>query len=150
MCILFWVFEDKLVEKLVFGRSGLNSSVFEKLFISYSCISFIKQCSLRSFCIKMLYFSKFDFSRFSINRTCCLIDWEKFLVTICLARKIWNSIGKISKIFDWEKFQNFNWEKFEILGLESLRNWGFCSVGLKLMKLTCVIDWLCHYMMLSN
>ena len=27
-----WVFEDNLIEKLVFGRSGLNSSVFEKLF----------------------------------------------------------------------------------------------------------------------
>ena len=40
---------DKLVEKLVFGRSGLNSSVFEKLLISYSCISFMKYYALRSF-----------------------------------------------------------------------------------------------------
>ena len=29
---------------------------FEKLLISYSCISFIKYCALRSFCIKLLCF----------------------------------------------------------------------------------------------
>ena len=30
---------------------------------------------------------------------------------------------------------NFDiWEKIEILGLESLRNWGFCSIRLKVMK----------------
>ena len=48
--------------------------------------------------------------------------------------------GKFQKFSIGKIFKNFNWEKFEILGLESLRNWGFCSVGLKLMKLTCVID----------
>ena len=48
-----------MVEKLLFGRSRLNSSVFEKLFVSYSCIFFIKQCALRSFCIKMLSFFKY-------------------------------------------------------------------------------------------
>ena len=48
---------DKLIENLVFGRSVLNSRVFEKLFISYSCVLFIKHCAL-SFCIKMLCFSK--------------------------------------------------------------------------------------------
>ena len=42
------------------------------------------------------------------------------------------------------------WEKFEILGLETKWNWGFCLIGLRSIKLTCVIDWLCHYMMLSN
>ena len=54
-------FGEKLVEKLVFGRSGLNSSVFEKLLISYSCILFMKYCALRSFCIKLLCFSKIWF-----------------------------------------------------------------------------------------
>ena len=69
-------FEDNLIENLDFGRFGLNSSIFEKLFISYSCILLIIQCALRSFCIKMLYFlkQKTDCSRFSINRTCCSID----------------------------------------------------------------------------
>ena len=52
---------DKLIENFVFGRSRLNSRVFEKLFISYSCILFIKYCALRSFCIKMLSFSKILF-----------------------------------------------------------------------------------------
>ena len=61
-------FEDKLIENLVFGRSGLNSRVFEKNFISYSCILLIKYGTLRSFCTKMLCFSKnCFFSRFSIN-----------------------------------------------------------------------------------
>ena len=64
----FW---DKLLGKLVFGRSRLNSSVFEKLLISYSCISLMKYCALRSFCIKLLCFQKFKFSRFSIDRICC-------------------------------------------------------------------------------
>ena len=41
-------------------------------------------------------------------------------------------------------------KKIEFLGLETKRNWGFCSIGLRLVKLTCVIDWLCHYMMLFN
>ena len=51
-------FEDKLIENLVFGRSGLNSRVFEKLFISYSCILFIKHCALRSVCNKNAQFFK--------------------------------------------------------------------------------------------
>ena len=46
-----------MVEKLLFGRSRLNSS------------------ALRSFYSKMLYFSKkIDFSRFSIDRICLLTD----------------------------------------------------------------------------
>ena len=56
-----WVVEDKLIQKCVFGRFGLNTSVFEKHFISYSCILFIKYYALRSFCIKLLYSSKFWF-----------------------------------------------------------------------------------------
>ena len=64
-----------MFKNLVFGRSGLNSSVFEKLYISYSCILFIKQRDLRSFCIKLLCFSKnyffqiFDRSNLLLNRS---------------------------------------------------------------------------------
>ena len=54
-------FEDKLIDNLVFGRSRLNSSVFENFLISYSCNSFMKYCVLRSFCIKLLCFSKIWF-----------------------------------------------------------------------------------------
>ena len=70
-----WVFEDNLIEKLVSGRSRLNSSVFEKLFVSYSCILFIKQCTLRSFCINLLCVSNFHFSKFLIDRS-CFFDWN--------------------------------------------------------------------------
>ena len=56
-----WVVEDKLFQKCVFGRSGLNTSVFEKHFISYSCILFIKYYTLRSFYLKLLCFSKICF-----------------------------------------------------------------------------------------
>ena len=77
-----WVFEDNLIEKLVFGRFWLNYSVFEKLLISYSCISFMKHYALRSFCIKLLCFSKkfdfFFFFRFSI------LDQIFFMHHLCL------------------------------------------------------------------
>ena len=83
-------FEDKLIENLDFGRSGLNSSVFEKLFVSYSCIFFyIKQCALRSFCIKMLCFSKIWFFQ-TFDRSNLFFDQSKlrlkFLVWDCLTR----------------------------------------------------------------
>ena len=56
-----------MFENLVFGRSGLNLSVFEKLYISYSCILFIKQCVLRSFCIKnAMFFKKLLFLDFRL------------------------------------------------------------------------------------
>ena len=110
-----WVFEDKLVEKLVFGRSGLNSSVFEKLLISYSYISFIKQCALRSFCIKMLYFSNFEFSRFSIDRIYLSINqkWDKnFGLNLPSLIGAWLMLDRSNLFFDWSNLI-FNWSKFE-------------------------------------
>ena len=86
-------FEDKLIENLVFGRSGLNSRVFEKLFISYSYILFVKHCALRSFCIKMLcFFKKLIFPNFqSIESVARLIEIAiKFLIWICLTRLAFN------------------------------------------------------------
>ena len=80
-------FKDKLIENLIFRRSGLNSMVFEKNFISYSCILFIKHCAL-SFCIKMLCFSKkLIFPDFwSIKPIAWTIEIAiKNLVWICLA-----------------------------------------------------------------
>ena len=82
-------FENKLIENIDFGRSGLNSSVFEKLFVSYSCIFFLKQCALRSFCIKMLCFSKiwffqtFDRSNLFFNQSKLRL---KFLVWVYLTQ----------------------------------------------------------------
>ena len=60
-CVWSLRFKEILIENLIFGRSGFNTSVFEKHFISYSCILFIIYCTLRSFCIKMLCFSKICF-----------------------------------------------------------------------------------------
>ena len=96
-------FEDKLIENLVFGRSGLNSSVLEKLFVSYSCIFYIKQCALRSFCIKMLCFSKIWFFQ-TFDRSNLFFDQSKlrlkFLVWVCLTRLMfdWFSIDRNWKI----------------------------------------------------
>ena len=71
-----------MIENLVFGRFGLNSRVFGKLFISYLCILFIKHCALRSFCIKMLCFSKIWFFQ--------IFDWSNLLLDRSKLRlKIW-------------------------------------------------------------
>ena len=101
-------FEDKLVEKLIFGRSGLNSSVFEKLLISYLCISFMKHYAWRSFYIKMLYFSKICFSRFSIDRICCSTDRK------CVKSFGLNLPGSIDirSMLDRSKLKNFQFLSF--------------------------------------
>ena len=53
-----WVLRTNWLKNLVFGRSGLNSSVFKRLLISYSCISFMKHNALRSFLHKIALFFK--------------------------------------------------------------------------------------------
>ena len=64
-----------MIENLNFGKSRFNTTVFEKHFISYSCILFIKYYALRSFCIKLLCFSKncifqiFDRSNLLLDRS---------------------------------------------------------------------------------
>ena len=51
-------FDDKLIEKLVFRRSGLNSSVFEKTF-NLILMHFIHETlCFEEFLHKLLYFSK--------------------------------------------------------------------------------------------
>ena len=73
-----------MIENLDFGRSGLNSRVFEKLFISYSCILFIIQCALRSFCIKMLcFFKKLIFPDFQS------IESFSWLIEIAIKILVW-------------------------------------------------------------
>ena len=51
-CVWSLRFKEILIENLIFGRSEFNTSVFEKHFISYSCILFIKYYALRNFYIK--------------------------------------------------------------------------------------------------
>ena len=64
-----------MIENLNFGKTGFKTSGFEKHFISYSCILFIKYYAFRSFCIKLLCFSKncvfqiFDQSNLFLDRS---------------------------------------------------------------------------------
>ena len=95
-----WLFGDKKVEKLVFGRSGLNSCVFEKLLNSYSCISFIKYSGLSGFYIKYpLFFKNVTFLDFqSIKAITQPIKIAiKILVWIYLTQSVldWCSIDRI-------------------------------------------------------
>ena len=93
MCLMFEFLRTNWLKTLVFGRFGLNSSVFEKLLISYSCISFIKYCALRSFCVKLLRFSKFWIFQ-TFNRSNLFFDQSKlqlkFLVWVCLTRLVFD------------------------------------------------------------
>ena len=95
LCLCCW---DKKCEKLVFGRSGQNTSVFEKHFISYSCILFIKYYTLRSLCIKLLCFSYFQ----SIE--CDFQSIEKF--QIFQVQLLLNQIG-IRSMLNRSKLKNF-------------------------------------------
>ena len=107
-----------MIENLDFGRSGLNSSVFEKLFVSHSCIFFlIKQCALRSFYIKMLCFSKNLFFQI-FNRSNLLLDRLKMRLKFWIQFSWLNrcSIGAGSIEIDFRLIQsNFrpikNWSK---------------------------------------
>ena len=92
--------EVKLIENFVFGRSGLNSSVFEKLLISYSCILFIIQCALRSFYIKMLCFSKIWFFQ-TFNRSNLFFDQPKLQLKFL----VWVYLTQL--MFDQSQLKNF-------------------------------------------
>ena len=101
-------FEVKLFENLVFGRSRSNSRVFEKNFISYSCILFIKHYALRSFYIKMLCFSNIWFFQISIDQTCCSTDRKCIKI---LGLNLLGSIG-IRSMLDRLKLKNFQFLSF--------------------------------------
>ena len=74
MCLMFALW-GQIYWKSWFWKIWVEFKCFWKSFrLILKHLFFIKQCALRSFCIKMLCFSKTDFSRFSINRTCCSID----------------------------------------------------------------------------
>ena len=111
-----------MIENLDFGRFGLNLSVFEKLFVSYSCIFLIKQCALRSFCIKMLFFKKIWFFQ-TFDRSNLFFDKSKlrlkFLIWVCLTRLMFDqfSIDRNWKIFSFYVFdQNIFFMHYLCLG----------------------------------
>ena len=75
-----WEFKDNWWKILILEKLG-SKSVFEKYFISYLCILFIKFNALRSFCIKLLWFSKICFFQ-NFDRLNLFLDrsklWLKF------------------------------------------------------------------------
>ena len=86
-----------------FGRSRFNTSVFEKHFISYSCIFFIKYYALRSFCIKLLCFLKNWFFQ-NFNRSNLFLDRSKLRLKIWFGSVYFDQcsivVGSIEDIFD--------------------------------------------------
>ena len=83
-CLREWI------ENLNFGKTRFKTCVFEKHFISYSCMWFIKFNVLRSFCIILLCFSKnwffqnFDRSNLFFNQL--ELHLKCLWVSICFDR----------------------------------------------------------------
>ena len=101
------------IENINVWRTGFKTCVFEKHFISYSCIIFIKYNALRSFCTKLLWFFKnLFFLEFRLI--------EPVFRSIKIAIKIFglsmpDSID-VRSILDWSQLKNFQflcfWPKF--------------------------------------
>ena len=102
VCLFEFFFWD-IKWKSCFGRSGLNTYVFEKHFISYSCILFIKSNALRSFWSKMIDFSKLCFFQ-NFDQSKVIFDRSKMFKTqyksFWLARSVQACFGSIEGIFD--------------------------------------------------
>ena len=104
-----WVVDDKLIQKCVFGRSGLNTSVFEKHFISYSYILFIKYYALRSLCIKLLCFSKFWVFQI-FNRSSVIFDQSRKILDFSSLASAWLDWYSIdARPIETEKFSIFKY-----------------------------------------
>ena len=101
-----WVFGDKRVEKLVFGRSGLNSCVFE----TFKLMHFIHDiCWIELFLHKICSsFQKFQNSKFSLDRLKLRLKfWFEFAcLDRCLidARSIESLFRSIEAQFQLIKF----------------------------------------------
>ena len=70
-----------MFEHLNFEKTGFKTSVFEKHFISFSCILFIKFNALRSFCNILLWFSKNYFFQ-NFDRSKVFFDRSKLWLKI--------------------------------------------------------------------
>ena len=84
-----WEFKEKLIENLNFGRSGFNTSVFEKHFISYSCILFVRLNLIN-------HFVGFILCQFAYNSAFRnpAFRWES-----CKGN-VWESVKKCSRLCD--------------------------------------------------
>ena len=87
-----WEFKDNWWKILILEKLG-SKSVFEKHFISYLCILFIKFNALRSFYTKLLCFSNFFFPKFR--------SIEPLFRSIEIAIKIFSQPLLFRSMLDW-------------------------------------------------
>ena len=102
-----------MIENLNLGKTRFKTSVFEKHFISYSCILFIKFYTLKSFYINLLCFSKNCFFQ-NFDRLNLFLNQLKFWLKFWLA----------SVCFDWCSIDAGSFEAFSI-------NWTYFSINRK-------------------
>ena len=112
MCLMFALWEQ-IDWKSWFWKIWVEFKCFWKTFRLILMHLFIKQCALRSFCIKMLCFSKiwffqtFDWLNLFFDQSKLRL---KFLVWVCLTRLIFDrfSIDRNCKIFSFYVFDQKN------------------------------------------
>ena len=101
VCCLSFFWDIK--RKSCFGGSRINTCVFGKHFISYSCIFLIKSNALRSYSteiglfFKNLIFQNFDRSKLFFDRSKMFL---KSLKSFWLVRSVLDWFGSIEGIFD--------------------------------------------------
>ena len=113
MCLMFALW-GQIYWKSWFWKIWVEFKCFWKSFrLILKHLFFIKQCALRSFCIKMLCFSKIWFFQ-TFDRSNLFFDQSKlrlkFLIWVCLTRLMFDqfSIDRNWKIFSFYVFdQNF-------------------------------------------
>ena len=145
-----------MIENLVLGRSGLNSSVCKELFISYLCISFMKFVGLSSFCINF-FFQNCNCSRFSIDRSSIFTDQNsKVLFLKKVSPHVFFTVSRtFEKLFSLSLFDRSNLRVFVIFFHKSLQ--GFCPQALVSLlypsffnKITCFMHFHAFYFKNSN
>ena len=110
MCLMFALW-GQIDWKSLFWKIWVEFKCFWKTFrLILMHFFIIKQCALRSICIKMLYFSKFWFFQ-TFDRSNLFFDQSKlqlkFLVWVCLTQLMfnWFLIDRNWKIFSFYVFE---------------------------------------------
>ena len=116
-----------MFKHLNFGKTGFKTSVFEKHFISYSCILFIKFNALMIFCNILLWFSKNCFFQ-NFDQSKVFFDQSKLPLKFWFGSVCFDqcSIGSRSiKAFstDWIYF-SIDWKSYR----ESFKKLSFSRV----------------------
>ena len=120
-----------MFENLNFGKTGFKTSVFEKHFISYSCILFITYYALRSFYIILLCFSKNWFFQ-NFDRSNLFLNRSKLQLNFGLALCVSIAVGSIES--DFQSIEPNFWS-IENRTKSFLKLWVFtCSITFKLFQ----------------